>query len=107
MIKDKIQPIIEERESTDDEWEYGVEQCHKKLISLLSENIDETIIFLDNDCTADQFSWISEVFDEIADITQSYAFIDALKRLSIKYPEETKEYNILSFIESAECMIKE
>ena len=24
-----------------------------------------------------------------------YAFIDALKRLSIKYPEETKEYNIL------------
>lgn len=107
MIKDRIQPIIEEREATDDEWEYGVEQCHKKLISLLSEKIDETITFLDNDCTADQFSWISEVFDEIADITQSHAFIDALKRLATKYPEETKEYNILSFIESAECMIKD
>ena len=90
MIKDKIQPIIEERESTDDEWEYGIEQCHKKLISLLSENIDETIIFLDNDCTADQFSWISEVFDEIADITQSHAFIDALKRLSISILKKLK-----------------
>ena len=62
--------MIKEREATDDEWAYGVEQCHQKLISLLSENIDETIIFLDNDCTADQFSWISEVFDEIAEITQ-------------------------------------
>lgn len=106
MIKDRIIPIIKEREATDDEWDYGVEQCHKKLVSLFVENIDESIKFLDNDCTADQFSWLSEVFDDIAKITQSHAFIDALKRLSSKYPEETKTYNILSFIESAEGAIE-
>lgn len=105
MIKDRIIPIIEEREAIDDEWDYGIEQCHKKLIALFTENINESIKFLDNYCTADQFSWLSEVFDEIAEITQSHAFIDALKRLAVKYPDETKEYNILSFIESAECMI--
>lgn len=102
MIKDRIIPIIEERESTDDEWDYGVEQCHKKLIELMTEDINMSIQFLDNDCTADQFSWLSEVFDEIAEITQSKEFIEALKRLAIKYPEETKTYNIMSFIESAE-----
>ena len=106
MIKDRIIPIIEERESVDS-WDYGIEQCHKKLIALITEDIDKSIDFLDNDCTADQFSWLSEVFDEIAEITKSQAFIEALKRLAIKYPEETKEYNIESFIESAECIVEQ
>lgn len=111
MIKDRIIPILEEREhfwtEGQDAWDYGIEQNHKKLISLITENINKSIEFLDNDCTADQFSWLSEVFDEIAEITQSHAFIDALRRLAVKYPEETKEYNILSFIESAEGEIED
>lgn len=106
MIKDRIVPIIEERESIEDEWDYGVEQCRKKLIALMTEDIDKTIEFLDNDCTNNQFSWLSEVFDEIAEITRSQEFIEALKRLAIKYPEETKTYNIMSFIESAEGTIE-
>ena len=105
MIKDRIVPLINERESIDDEWDYGVEQCHKKLISLFTEDIDESIAFLDNDCTADQFSWLSEVFDEIAEATHRRDFIEALKRLAVKYPEETRKYNILSFIESAELIV--
>lgn len=110
MIKDRIIPIIEERErfwtEGQDSWDYGIEQNHKKMIALITEDISKSIEFLDNDCTAEQFSWLSEVFDEIAEITQSHAFIDALKRLAVKYPEETKTYNIMSFIESAECMIE-
>lgn len=104
-IKDSIQAIIEERESIE-EWDYGIEQCHKKLIELFTQNFDRAIEFLDNECTASQFSWLSEVFDEIAEATQSHAFIDALKRLAVKYPEETKEFNLLSFIETAECSIE-
>lgn len=105
MIKERIIPILEEREGLD-EWDYGIEQNHKKLISLFTEDINKSIDFLDNDCTADQFSWLSEVFDEIAEITRSKAFIEALKRLAVKYPEETKTYNIMSFIESAEGVIE-
>lgn len=111
MIKERIKPIIDERirlwDETQDSWNYGIEQCHQKLIALITEDIDKSIEFLDNDCTADQFSWLSEVFDEIAEITKSQAFIEALKRLAIKYPEETKEYNIESFIESAECIVEQ
>lgn len=106
MIKERINPILEEREHLwnegQDAWDYGVEQNHKKLISLIMEDIDKSIEFLDNDCTAEQFSWLSEVFDEIAEITRSRTFIEAIKRLAVKYPEETETYNIMSFIESAE-----
>lgn len=110
MIKERIKPIIAERErlweETQDEWDYGIEQCHQKLIALITEDINMSIEFLDNDCTADQFSWLSEVFDEIAEATQSKEFIEALKRLAEKYPEETKTYNIMSFIESAEAIVE-
>ena len=40
-------------------------------------------------------------------IKQSHAFIDALKRLAVKYPEETEKCSILSFIDSAECTIND
>ena len=104
MIKDRIIPILKERVEVDS-WDYGIDRCHEKLVSLFTEDINESISFLDNDCTADQFSWLSEVFDEIARITQSHEFIDALRRLAVKFPEETKKYNVMSFIDSAECEI--
>ena len=107
MIKDRIVPIIEERENTDDEWDFGVQQCHQKLIALMVEDIDKSIEFLEKDCTANQFSWLSEVFDETAEISHSRAFIEALKHLAVKYPEETKEFNIMSFIESAENILEQ
>ena len=111
MIKDRIIQILDERErlwtECQDEWDYGIEQNHQRLIALVTEDINKSIEFLDNDCTAEQFSWLSEVFDEIAEITQNRAFIVALKRLAVKYPEETETYNILSFIESAESLIEE
>ena len=70
-------------------------------IELMTKNIEETIAFLDNDCTEEQFIWLSEVFDEIAQRTRSKSFIDALVRASKKYPKATEKYNIDYFINSA------
>lgn len=86
-------------------WDWGVEHCRKKEIELLTANMNETLQYLDEECTGDDFGWISEVFEEIAEITQSKRFIEALRRLAEKYPEETKVYNIISFIDSAEACI--
>ena len=69
--------------------------------------MSETVHYLENDCLADEFVWISEVFDEVAKRTQSHEFISALRKLAVKYPEETKEYNIISFIDWAEDEIFE
>ena len=52
-------------------------------IELMTKNIEETIAFLDNDCTEEQF------------------IIDALVRVSKKYPKATEKYNIDYFINSA------
>lgn len=74
--------------------DFGIEESWKKLTEILSENVDDTIAFLENDCTADEFSWLSEVFDDVAEKTQSKAFVDCLYRVAKKYPEECKKYYI-------------
>ncbi len=105
MITKEIRKILTERASVNENWDFAIQQCWEKEIELLSQNIEETIAFLENDCTADEFSWLSEIFDDVAETTQSEAFINALYDVAKKYPEETKKYNILHFIESAQALI--
>lgn len=83
----------------------GIKQCWEKEITLLTADMNETLRYLEDECTGDDFGWISEVFDDVAEITQSRRFIEALRKLAIKYPKETKDYNIIPFIDSAEACI--
>ena len=71
------------------------------MIGLLSQDVNETILFLKKDCSEEQFIWISEIFDEIAEKTKSKELIHALYSLCEKYPKATEQYNIRFFIESA------
>ena len=106
-LKDEYVKIIKLREEEDrkhlselpDYWEKS--PAINAEIELFTKNLQETIGFLDNDCTADQLSWMSEVFEEISAKLQSWDFIDALGRCADKYPEESKVYNIKECIEYA------
>jgi len=107
MITEEIRSAIQKRAVTDDEWDYGVEQCWKEEIEILSRNIDNTIAFLETECTADEFSWLSEIFDDVAEKTQSRAFVDCLYRVAKKFPEECKKYYIDRVLQYAEGVLSE
>jgi len=106
MDINSFRKVIKQREETDDEWDYGIEQCWKKEIEILSEDIPSTIEFLINECTAEEYSWISEVIDDIVDETLSKELVDAYKSLTTKYPEECEKYNIEGVIEICENILK-
>ena len=104
-IKDEYPEIIKQRikddglDDTPDYWETS--PTIKCEIELFTRNLQETIDFLDNDCTAEQLVWLSEVFEEISAKLQSWDFIDALHRCADGYTEECKVYNIRECIEYA------
>ena len=106
-LKDEYVKIINLREEEDrkhlselpDYWEKS--PAINAEIELFSRNLQETVDFLDNDCTGEQLVWLSEVFEEISAKLQSWDFIDALNRCADKYPEECKVYNIRECIEYA------
>lgn len=102
MITDKIRKGIERRASVDDEWDYGIKQSWKNVLAIISENLEDTIYFIENDCTGDEFSWLSEIFNEIIDIFPTQRIIEALRKTAKKYPIEVKKYNINFCIDEAE-----
>ncbi len=93
--KNEFSKVLAERkriaEETMDNWDYGIEDCHKKLLLMISSNLEEGIRFLENECSPDDIYWVSEVFDDIARKTQSRDFIAAIHRIYDKMPENVKE----------------
>lgn len=79
---------IRERMSTDDNWDFAVNKCNEKEIEILCEDIEGTAAYIETQCTADELSWISEIWDHVAAKTQSIRFIRSLEVAIKKYPEE-------------------
>lgn len=102
----KFREILLERKriavECNDEWSAGIEKCWKQELDILGEDVTTTITFQLDECTAEEFSWISEVIDDLADKTQSQELVQAYKSLMSKYPEECERYNIAGVIQFAE-----
>ena len=57
--------IIKKRSSIEEEWYTEIEKCWEEMTGIFSADVNKTIQFLDI-CTADEFSWLSEVVEDIA-----------------------------------------
>ncbi len=101
-ISKQYKALIVEREKLEGDIDYENNPVIKEMVALLTEDINATISFLDEECSEVQFVWMSEIFDEIAERTKSKAFIEALRRAARRYQKATEDYNIEYFIDSAE-----
>lgn len=109
MDINKFREVIKERirisTECQDEWDYGIEQCWNQEVDILTEDIVSTIEFLENDCTADEYSWISEVLEKVVEQKPSKELVDCYRSLMSKYPEECEKYNIKGVVEIADNII--
>ncbi|MBR3245828.1 MAG: hypothetical protein IKF90_24500 [Parasporobacterium sp.] len=101
-IGKKYEALIAEREKLEGDIDYENNPVIRGMVSLLTEDTNATVSFLDKECSEAQFVWISEIFDEIAERTKSKAFIEALRSAARRYQKASEEYNIEYFIDSAE-----
>ncbi|MBO4901865.1 MAG: hypothetical protein J5518_03655 [Lachnospiraceae bacterium] len=87
------------------EWAEGIEECWKQEIEILTEDIPSTIEFLNNECTAEEYSWISEVFEDVIEKNPSKDLVQCYRSLMEKFPEESATYDVTSRIEGAEAIL--
>ena len=110
MNIEKFKEVIERRNYVEKisygEWTEGIEECLKKEIEILTEDISTTIDFLKNECTADEYCWISEVLEDVVEIVPSKEFVQSYKELMTKFPEEYSKYHIAGCIENAEAILR-
>lgn len=74
-------------------------------IELFTRNLEETIAYLDNECTEYEFEWLSEVFEEISLKLDSMEFIDALMRTAQRFPDGEQKFYPL--IDLASCNLSD
>ena len=105
MIKEEINEVVKLRLAFDDEDYINIEKCWDKETEILSRDIKQTIHFIENECNDETFCWIGEVFDDVADITQSQEFIVAIKNRAEKIIDEKDRKHVEVDIRYAEYRI--
>ena len=88
--------ILARSKRNDDDIKYDTRPFWNEEAALFTKDINKTIDFINNDCSDEEFYYMSEVFEEIAEITKSKEFLKAiLKRMeSITDPEYIRSINI-------------
>lgn len=76
---------------------YWVEDYWKAAIKLFTTDVNATIMFLQNDCDDEELYFLSEIFEEIVEQTQSEELVAALRsRLAKVTPENYNQQNFKS-----------
>lgn len=84
----RLREVITWNISLDANDDLAQEKCWKEMIDILSFNIYDTINYIKTDCTDEEFFWISSVFDDVAEITQSKDFVQAVRNRLSKVTRE-------------------
>jgi hypothetical protein len=100
-IKDDFSKLIDERKKLNVDIDYEHNLIITHMVNLLTFDIDETLNFITNDCTAEQLVWLSEILDEIMEKTRDPRILDAIREVAEKNPDVSEQYNIDYFINSA------
>jgi len=85
MKKDIMDKIISDRKGKNIEDDYGIQKCWDEMIEALSQDIYETIEYLEN-CSEDELSFISEIFEDVSEKLKSQEYIACLRKIDMKFP---------------------
>lgn len=99
--------MLEERSNLHPEDDHGIEELWQRETEFLAADIQATIQFLKTECTPEEFTWMSEVFEDLIERTQSRELFAVLKETSEKYREETAQYHIEYSLKAAECFLND
>lgn len=100
--ENKMRVILNKRKKLNLNDDYGIQSSWDEIVQVLGENEGNTLKYLEN-CSAEDLYWISEVFEDLAEIIQSKELINCLRKLDEKFPEleMTNDIDIAeSFIEN-------
>ena len=107
MFRENLRALLAERAEIDAEEYWTLEQCWEKETDLLCAHMDEAVAFLREDCTAEEFFWLSEIFDDVTLRSRSPAFVQATRALLNKYPEESQTYRLEDAVSQAEGILQD
>ena len=107
--KEEFKKLCQEHKTLDPEAYWNFDIVWKAMLDLICENkdtFDGFVEYMKTEMTADEYIVLSAIYDKIAEKHPLVDFIEAYNGLALKYPEETKNYQIDNFIIDDENFIK-
>ena len=89
-----------------DEYRLKYTKKPEEISQLHVDDIDSTINFLQTECKANEYLWISEVLEDVVEKAPSEKLVQSFKNLMGKFPEECAAYDIEGSIQGAEAILK-
>ncbi|MBR7025501.1 MAG: hypothetical protein IKI08_05780 [Selenomonadaceae bacterium] len=102
MIKSEIVEVVARRPALDTEDYINIQKCWDEETKILSRDMTQTINFIENECDDDTFCWIGEVFEDVAEITQSKEFVAAIKKRAEKVVDAEERRSVQVDVRYAE-----
>lgn len=101
---DKLKEAIDNINKTHPEWYPELQRNWDILVEVMTEDVNASILFLENQCTVEEIIELSSVFDEIIKKTQSKKLLNALYITIEKYKNhpDIKRYRVREMMIYAE-----
>ena len=81
-MKEKMSKILRERirisNELNDNWWDGIDNCWKASLELLTEDLGRTRQYFLEECSDEEFFYLSEIFEEIIEKTQDATMLEVL-----------------------------
>lgn len=86
--RDKMKELLTERDKLGIYDEYQTEEIWKRILSLLQskDDLDKFAEYMTTEMTYDEYGTLGEIVDEIDEKNVTRNFVEALRKLIIKYP---------------------
>ncbi len=81
--------------------DYEHNEIIQAMLELFTKDIKETIYFLENECSEEQFVWIGELIGPLYALTKSDELLEAFGQLLNKYPQTTSIFGMTCFLNTA------
>ena len=107
--REEFKKLCEEHKILDLEAYWEFDRVWKAMLDLIckdEQTFNGFIDYMKTEMTADEYIVLSAIYDKIAEKHPLVDFIEAYNGLALKYPEETKNYQIDNFIIDAETSFK-
>lgn len=77
-MREELEKVIEKRRSLEINDDFSLLELWQDEIRIITENMEKSINYILEDCSDEYLYWMSEVFEEVVQITQNRDFIEAV-----------------------------
>lgn len=83
MNKERLEELIEKNKNIDLEDDFAHNSIWKEMLEILSQNLNDTITFLEN-ITAEELEYIRSIFDDLSEHFKSQELIECMERNALR-----------------------